>query len=37
MLSYQLTLDAEDDLLGIAIYTIETWGLEQAGAAEELS
>jgi len=34
MLSYRLTLDAEDDLLGIAIYTIETWGLDQADRYE---
>jgi len=26
---YRLTPDAEDDLLGIAVYTIENWGLKQ--------
>ncbi len=34
MPEYRLTPDAEDDLLEIAIYTIETWGLEQADAYE---
>lgn len=29
MLEYELTRSADDDLLGIAVYTIETWGLEQ--------
>jgi toxin ParE1/3/4 len=27
---YQLTEDADDDLLGIARYTIKKWGIEQA-------
>ena len=31
---YRLTPDAEEDLLKIAIYTIETWGLQQADAYE---
>jgi plasmid stabilization system protein ParE len=30
MADYQLTPEAEGDLLGIARYTIETWGDEQA-------
>jgi len=30
MAAFKLTLDAEHDLLGIAIYTVETWGLAQA-------
>ena len=30
MPNYKLTPDAENDLLKIATYTIETWGLEQA-------
>ncbi len=34
MAGYALTLDAERDLLSIAIYTIETWGCEQADAYE---
>ena len=34
MAAYELTLDAEEDLLGIAIYTIETWGLAQADRYE---
>ena len=34
MPSYKLTPDAESDLLEIAIYTIETWGLDQADRYE---
>lgn len=34
MPSYKLTPDAENDLLEIAIYTIETWGLEQSDSYE---
>ena len=34
MPEYQLAPDAEDDLLEIAIYTIETWGVEQADVYE---
>ena len=34
MPDYKLTPDAEADLLQIAIYTIETWGIEQAGRYE---
>lgn len=30
MADYQLTADADADLSGIAAYTIETWGIEQA-------
>jgi len=30
MASYRLTPDAENDLLGIAEYTVETWGVKQA-------
>lgn len=30
MPSYKLTPDAESDLLGIAKYTIKTWGVKQA-------
>jgi len=29
MLEYEHTLSADDDILGIAVYTIETWGLKQ--------
>jgi len=29
--SYELTLAADADLEGIARYTIDTWGVEQAG------
>ena len=29
MPDYELTPDAEVDLLDIALYTVETWGLEQ--------
>ena len=34
MAAYELTLDAEHDLLDIAIYTVETWGLAQADRYE---
>lgn len=34
MPSYRLTPSAEDDLLQIASYTIETWGLDQASRYE---
>jgi toxin ParE1/3/4 len=34
MHEYRLTPDAEQDLFEIAVYTIETWGLEQAGVYE---
>ena len=30
MADYQLTPEADDDLLGVAHYTIKTWGEEQA-------
>ena len=30
MADYQLTPEADDDLLGVARYTIKTWGEEQA-------
>jgi len=36
MPDYKLTLGAEDDLLGIARYTIATWGAEQARRYERL-
>ncbi len=34
MPEYELTPTAESDLLAIAVYTIETWGLEQASRYE---
>lgn len=34
MADYELTLDAEHDLLDIARYTIKTWGREQADRYE---
>ena len=34
MSEYELTLDAEQDLLAIAIYTVETWGIAQADRYE---
>lgn len=33
-MAYELTPDAETDLLEIAVYTIKTWGLEQADVYE---
>jgi plasmid stabilization system protein ParE len=30
MADYQLAPEADDDLLGVARYTIKTWGEEQA-------
>ena len=36
MADYQLTEDADNDLLEIARYTIKTWGLEQARHYEAL-
>ena len=34
MLNYQIAPEAVDDLLGIARYTIRTWGKEQAQSYE---
>lgn len=34
MPAYELSRDAEQDLLGIAIYTIENWGLQHAASYE---
>ncbi|MCB9854691.1 MAG: type II toxin-antitoxin system RelE/ParE family toxin [Phycisphaerales bacterium] len=36
MADYELTAAADDDLLGIARYTIDTWGIEQARHYEAL-